>query len=334
MILNRYFLKTIFSYTLAISLIFILIIVSSRSIQYLEQASRGEINPEIVFSVILLRLPEFLELILPLGFYLSILLTIGKLRADSELIVMEQSGFSASKIYTLLSVPAILIISILLTFTFTLGPTADERVRSLLDTKSLEDKFNALLPGKFHKLNNSYLFYAKEKDSNGLKNVFLYQKDEEKSQVNILMANSLSILDLTDEGLQFIQGTSFSVTEPDKLMKLNFENYLLQKRFFLDETNENELTDFNTAEALLWSASIFLLIVITSLIALPISKTSPRTGRYSRVLPGLMIFAVYAGTLLTFKDAIKENLIYIFIIHLIFLLVSIILNFRMYKEIR
>ena len=47
-----------------------------------------------------------------------------------------------------------------------------------------------------------------------------------------------------------------------------------------------------------------------------------------------MIFAVYAGTLLTFKDAIKENLIYIFIIHLIFLLVSIILNFRMYKEIR
>ena len=148
------------------------------------------------------------------------------------------------------------------------------------------------------------------------------------------MANSLSILDLTDEGLQFTQGTSFSVTEPDKLMKLNFENYLLQKRFFLDETNENELTDFNTAEALLWSASIFLLIVITSLIALPISKTSPRTGRYSRVLPGLMIFAVYAGTLLTFKDAIKENLIYIFIIHLIFLSVSIILNFRMYKEIR
>ena len=65
MILYRYFLNTIFSYTATISLIFILVIVSSRSIQYLEQAARGEINAEIVFSVVLFRLPEFLELILP-----------------------------------------------------------------------------------------------------------------------------------------------------------------------------------------------------------------------------------------------------------------------------
>ena len=95
MILNRYFLKSIFSYTLSISLIFILLIVSSRTIQYLEQASRGEINAEVVFTVVLLRLPEFLELILPLGFFLSIVLTIGRLRADSEFVIMEKAGLSA-----------------------------------------------------------------------------------------------------------------------------------------------------------------------------------------------------------------------------------------------
>ena len=72
MILNRYFLKAIFSYTATISVIFILIIVSSRSIQYLEQASRGEINPEVVFSIVFMRIPEFLELILPLSFFMSI----------------------------------------------------------------------------------------------------------------------------------------------------------------------------------------------------------------------------------------------------------------------
>ena len=99
MILNRYFLKSIFSYTLTISLIFILIIVSSRSIQYLEQASRGEISPEIVFSIVLLRLPEFLELILPLGFFLSIILSISKFRAESEFVIMEQSGFSLARVY-------------------------------------------------------------------------------------------------------------------------------------------------------------------------------------------------------------------------------------------
>ena len=76
-----------------------MLIVSSRTIQYLEQASRGEINAEVVFTVVLLRLPEFLELILPLGFFLSIVLTIGRLRADSEFVIMEQAGLSALKTY-------------------------------------------------------------------------------------------------------------------------------------------------------------------------------------------------------------------------------------------
>ena len=88
MILNRYFLKTIFSYTLAISVVFILIIVSSRSIQYLEQASKGEINPQVVFYVVLYRLAEFLELILPLSFFMSVVLTIGKLSSENELTIM------------------------------------------------------------------------------------------------------------------------------------------------------------------------------------------------------------------------------------------------------
>ena len=99
MILYRYFLNSIFSYTATISLIFILVIVSSRSIQYLEQAARGEINAEIVFTVVLFRLPEFLELILPLSFFLSIVLTIGRLRSDSEFLIMEQAGFSNIKVY-------------------------------------------------------------------------------------------------------------------------------------------------------------------------------------------------------------------------------------------
>ena len=103
MIINRYFLKSIFSYTLTISLIFILIIVPSRSIQYLEQAARGEINPEIVFLVVLLRFPEFLELILPLSFFLSIILSLGKYRADSEFVIMEQLGFSLGKLNYLIN---------------------------------------------------------------------------------------------------------------------------------------------------------------------------------------------------------------------------------------
>ena len=102
MILNRYFLKTIFSYTASVSVIFLLIIVSSRSIQYLDQAARGEINPEVVFWIILFRLPEFGQIILPLSFFIGIVLTLGKLRSESEFVVMQQNGFSSIRLHTCL----------------------------------------------------------------------------------------------------------------------------------------------------------------------------------------------------------------------------------------
>ena len=60
-----------------------------------------------------MRIPEFLELILPISFFLSIILTIGKLRSEGEFIVMEQSGFSSNKIYSLLALPAFYYVFIL-----------------------------------------------------------------------------------------------------------------------------------------------------------------------------------------------------------------------------
>ena len=198
MILNRYFLKTIFSYTLAISVVFILIIVSSRSIQYLEQASRGEINPQVVFYIVLYRLPEFLELILPLSFFMSVVLTIGKFSSESELTIMEQLGFSNSRIYSLLAIPAVLIALLIFFFSLVLSPGLDLRVKSLLEVKSLDETFNALLPGEFHKLNDSYLIYAKEKRNDGLKDVFLLLQDStRKSSLAIVSERSVSYTHLT-----------------------------------------------------------------------------------------------------------------------------------------
>ena len=106
MILNRYFLKDIFLYTTSVSLIFLLIVMSSRSIQYLEQAAIGEINPEVVAWVVLYRLPEFIQIILPFSFFLSLVLTVGKLSANNELNIYEQNGYTQKRIVLLSVMPA------------------------------------------------------------------------------------------------------------------------------------------------------------------------------------------------------------------------------------
>ena len=88
MILQRYLLKDIFSHTAAVSLVFMFVILSSRSIQYLERVTKGELSSELVFWVILYRLPEFLELIIPFSFFLALVLVIGRLCSDNEMIIL------------------------------------------------------------------------------------------------------------------------------------------------------------------------------------------------------------------------------------------------------
>lgn len=329
MILNRYFLKSIFSYTLTISLIFILIIVSSRSIQYLEQASRGEISPEIVFSIVLLRLPEFLELILPLGFFLSIILSISKFRAESEFVIMEQSGFSLARVYYLLTIPALIICTMLVYFSTVLSPSFELRVSNLLEVRTLEERFKSLTPGKFHKLNDEILLFAKGKDKNNLTDVFLKINDLEVNSNNVIVAKRVNITELEKIFLNFEEGYSFSETKPDQFMSVQFDKLSLVNKSFDNARNRSHSEE--STKPFIWSISIIFMTVLSMFIAVPISKISPRKGRYSRVLPGLLIFLTYTGLLLSFKGNEVTEITSMMLTHFIFLVLAVILNFYSLK---
>jgi len=173
MILNRYFLKDIFIYTTSVSLIFLLIVMSSRSIQYLEQAAIGEINPEVVAWVVLYRLPEFIQIILPFSFFLSLVLTIGKLSANNELNIYEQNGYTQKRIVLLSFIPAGLVALISLCLSIWISPESNLRADQLLAKQSSQDIFRSIQPGSFHRLNEDVLIYAKQREGKALQSVFI-----------------------------------------------------------------------------------------------------------------------------------------------------------------
>ena len=62
-----------------------LIMMGGRLIKYFGIAAQGRIDANILFSIIGYRLPEFLTLIMPLGFFIGLMLVFGRLIARSEL---------------------------------------------------------------------------------------------------------------------------------------------------------------------------------------------------------------------------------------------------------
>ena len=99
------------THTLAVSLVLFLVVFSGRFIKYLAEAAIGDLAADILLPVMLYKLPAFFELILPLGFYIGVLLSFGRLYADSEMVILRASGTSQIQLLKRIS-PAVMLVTV------------------------------------------------------------------------------------------------------------------------------------------------------------------------------------------------------------------------------
>ena len=337
MILSRYLIKDIFSHTASVSLIFLFIIVSSRSIQYLEQAARGELNPELVFWIILYRIPEFIELIVPFSFFLSIILVLGRLFSQSEMTVMEQIGLSASRIFTLLFSMGFFLAVFTSILSLWLTPLLSQEVNQMLSERSVEDNFNAIKPGNFQRFENGAIVFAKEKKGKSLYKVFIkYLHDQTLDSENFISAEKVSLEENAFNSIILEKGFIYSRSS-EYLTKTSFDQLVFnlgEQKKKVEKGNFPVSESFKSAK-FQWSLSIPLLCLISVLLAVPISYLKPRQGRYVKILPGILVFISYLGLLILFRGWIEQSYISslpgLFSIHILFLFLSVLLIFRNIK---
>ena len=79
MIIFRYLCREILSATTAVCVILLLVLMSGRFVKYLAKAVAGDMDSNSIFAMIGYRIPSFLELTLPLAFFLAVLLSFGRL---------------------------------------------------------------------------------------------------------------------------------------------------------------------------------------------------------------------------------------------------------------
>ncbi|WP_300495688.1 LPS export ABC transporter permease LptF, partial [Marinobacter sp.] len=209
-IVFRYLTRQVIISMLAVSGILLLVFMSGRFIKYLADAAAGELAGDVLFQIMAYRFPGFLELILPLGFFIGILLAYGRMYLESEMTVLFACGVSDKQLLmkTLLgSIPVMLVVGAMSLY---VSPWGMKKVEGIFNEQRQATEFEMLAPGRFQSLSSGERVTYTEalsEDKRRLEGVFIAEHSEDSKGLTIITAR---------EGSQFIDeetGSRFLVLE-------------------------------------------------------------------------------------------------------------------------
>ena len=353
MIIYRYLSRQLFWATIAVSSILTFILVSSRFLKYLSQAAVGKLEGGAVFMIMAYRLPDFLELILPLGLFLGILLSYGRMYLENEMVVLQACGVSQRRLVVLSLIPAICMSLLIGYFAFFLSPWGAQKANNLIFEQQTRSGLDVLSPRRFHSTRDgSTVTYVEDIDSRAgvMKNLFIVNYDRENvgdeySKV-ILMRATEGTYRIDDKGNRYLvmsNGVRFEVDPGSSVFAqtrygeytIKLEEKLVSQGAaeFQDRTTEDLLGDdsISARVELQWRLSLMIMVPIVVFIAVPLSRANPRQGRYLKMLPAILIYLAYLASMMSVKGGIEKGRIPaelgLYWVHVLFFGLGFLLNY-------
>lgn len=328
MILYRYFAKEVFGTMFAVAGVVLVISMGWRFSGYLRDAARGLLTQDILFLIMAYRLPGFLELIIPISFFLAIMLAYGRFHVDSEMVVLQSCGMSPAKLMRITLTLAAFVMLLTAVISLWLKPAGEAEVERLFANQENLTEFDTLAPGRFQNLRSGQrVTYTETLTDDGiLRNVFI---NEYKGGANvygpkdvITVAAETGTAQVDANGNRFLvlkDGTRFN-GKPGNLnyRVIEYREYgqLIEKE--ADKTPYRRRSAISTSELLKmknpqqiselqWRISIILLVPVIAIMAIPLSRVNPRQGRFTRLVPGMLLSFIYVISLSAARAAVEKQ---------------------------
>ena len=327
MIIFRYFSREILSTMCMVAAIVLVISVGWRFSGYLNEAAAGLMSKEVLFVLMAYRLPGFLELIIPVSFFLAIMLTYGRLYVDHEMIVLQACGMSARQLVTMTLGMASVVMLLTGGISLWLKPLGERQVERLLQEQENLTEFDTLVPGTFQTLSSgNRVTYTEEVTADGeLANVFIneyrdFAPGRTRGSATVIAESGKTELD--DLGRRFLvlnNGTRYQGRPGGKdYQVITYEEYgqlvergdRVEKERRLSAIPTRDLLgnpDPGFASELHWRISMLLMIPVIALLAVPLSQVNPRQGRFTRLVPALILCFLYIVALSAARSGIERG---------------------------
>ena len=314
MIIDRYLARQVTQSLIGVSVVLILIFMSGQLVSLFGKVASGTLHANTV--LILLGLNSFTDLVfvLPLSFYLAILLALTRLHRDNEMVVLMACGVGQLQVLRGLFVLMIVFASLVGLISLKLAPWAETRAQEIIKgVGESSSEQQGVIPGRFKELARGVgVIYVEKIDGDGrMHNIFLERENPEGqtliraerayAEVDKKSGQRFMILENGHRysgkpGVNYFSSISFE--KHGIRMTASTSNKPIQLRYMAIPTSTLWASDSDpyTSE-LEWRISAPIICILLAVLAVPLSRTSDRQGRYGKLAIALLLYIIYTNLL-------------------------------------
>jgi len=328
-LIDRYLLKEILLSWFAITLVLLLIMISHRMVGYLAQAATGELPGDVIFVLLGVKTLWMLAYVMPFSLALGIISGLGRLYRDNEMTVLAACGVGPGRIYPPLLVMATVVAILLGWMVLNYIPGVIAYGEHITQHAEQQADISLLGAGRFNVLRGGQItFYAERlsEDKKRMQNLFVYVYDKKNLDKPPQVISADSAYRMTDRNsgddyMVFVDGYSYQGKPGDidyRIMKFDQQGVRVElpgktppssKRSAIPTSELLTSTDLKEIVELQWRLSVPLSVMVLVFLAVPLSRMSPRTGRYGGLVLPVLVFIIYFNLMGTAKAWVEQGII-------------------------
>lgn len=312
-IITRYIIKEILQTLGGVVLVLMLMAVSAQLVGLFSKVADGTIQVETVFRLFAVYSLTLVPFIIPLGLYLAVLLTLTRFYRDSEMDALAAGGFGPFQTMRAVIIVALLVAMIQGLFTLVFAPWGDAQGERLEALSQKTVDIQGVTPGRFRVFpQGKGVIYVEKINEEGTRIGNIFAGASLNNRNNLIVAQSGYIDFDASSGDRFLvlqDGYRYEGS-PDK------ENFMLvqfkRHAILLENKVDNKVryrhrsmptrmlmqsNDLGHIAELQWRISSALLCVVLAILAVPLSRTSHRQGRYVKLVIAVVLYLFISNLL-------------------------------------
>jgi lipopolysaccharide export system permease protein len=311
-----------------VALVLLLIALSAQLVGLFSKVAAGTIHVNTVIKLFGLYNLTIISFILPLALYLAILLALSRLYQDSEMAALAASGVGPARIVRAVMLVAVVFAMIQAVFALYLAPWAYERGDYLrLQSQQMTD-IQGVIPGRFQELpQGKGVIYIEtiSKDLSQINNIFVQYQDGPRSsriiaergymERDAATGDRFLILENGhryegqpgDEDYTILDFKRHGIRVEEKQAELKALRRKAMPTKVLLEPHHHPPEQWHRITEFQWRISSAISCLVLALIAVPLSRSSHRQSRYTRLAIAVVLYIVLTNALTMARSWLQEG---------------------------